>query len=54
MRLAEAVHTPFIIHEPIPVTINRLASILCYMPRNVKFNLEKLIHTTIDLVCRGS
>ncbi|MBW4080491.1 ABC transporter substrate-binding protein [Paenibacillus sp. S150] len=42
LRLAAALNTPFRIHEPLPVTIDMLASVLCCTPRNVKFILRKL------------
>lgn len=40
--LSGAVSSPFRTNEPVPVTIDRLASILICTPRNVKFILRKL------------
>ncbi|MEC0169535.1 ABC transporter substrate-binding protein [Paenibacillus graminis] len=42
LRLTSALNTPFKLQEPIPVTIELLASVLCCTPRNVKFILRKL------------
>lgn len=42
LRLASAMDSPLTVFEPIPVTIEYLASVLCCTPRNVKFILRKL------------
>lgn len=42
LRLAADINTPFRIHEPLMVSIEQLAEILCCTPRNVKFILRKL------------
>ncbi|WP_379152024.1 ABC transporter substrate-binding protein [Paenibacillus sp. sgz5001063] len=42
LRLASTLNTPFKLQEPIPVTIELLASELCCTERNVKFILRKL------------
>lgn len=42
IRIATAQELSFKLHEPVPVTIDRLAAVLCCTPRNVKFILRKL------------
>lgn len=42
LSLAAAVTTPFRTDEPVPITIDSLASILICTPRNVKFILRRL------------
>lgn len=42
LRLASSLKAPLTLQEPIPVTIEYLASVLCCTPRNVKFILRKL------------
>lgn len=42
LRLAADINTPFKIQEPLPVSIEQLAEVLCCTPRNVKFILRKL------------
>lgn len=46
LRLASIVKSPFQLHDPTPVTIEYLASVLCCTPRNVKFILRKLEEKT--------
>lgn len=42
LRLAADMNNPFRMQEPLPVSIEQLAEVLCCTPRNVKFILRKL------------